>query len=481
MPPNYVNIYRALLIATILLGIAVFFLGLGNIPFLSFNEARRAIPAANMISEGNWLLPKLNGELYITKPPLLYWLSATASLLFGVVNEWTARIPSALSACATAMLVHSFARRHFGAWSALFALQIIIANAGFAMLGRQAGIEMLLSFLCFSALICAFKYTYEEVGRKWLLLSYFLLGLAVLTKGPIALLFVTLPLLVDALYQRKPRQWQALSDPIGWLIFLLVGSSWYLAVTWQMGFDIWQSTVQKDMVTKIYGNSGEPIYNYILWLAADFFPAFFLICISPLTTWRAWKQRDVVISIMVALLVPFLIYTAFSDKHAKYLLPVYPIFAILLGHKLSEIFLKAGNRLKNIILILSMLMPAGYAIFYGVAEARVFHYRYEALPFIKSWFAEDLKQIPTYGYKHLDERLIYYANRNIPIIDDSKLASLKTMNAILLVEDSDIPKLKAEAQCTIKEFKPYLKRKGTLAILGFGTACQSGEALPSMN
>ncbi len=481
MPPNYANIYRALLIATILLGIAVFFWGLGNIPFLSFNEARRAIPAANMITEGNWLLPKLNGELYITKPPLLYWLSATISLLFGVVNEWTARIPSALSACATAWLVYSYTRRHFGAWSALFALQIIIANAGFAMLGRQAGIEMLLSFLCFSALICAFKYTYEEVGRKWLLLSYFLLGLAVLTKGPIALLFVTLPLLVDALYQRKPRQWQALRDPIGWLIFLTVGTSWYSAVTWQMGFDIWQSTVHKDMVTKIYGNTGEPIYNYILWLAGDFFPAFFLICISPLTTWRAWKQRDVLISLMFALLVPFLIYTAFSDKHAKYLLPIYPIFAILLGHKLSEIFLKAGYRLKNLILILSMLMPVGYAIFYVVAEAKVFHYRYEALPFIKSWFAEDLKQIPIYGYKHLDERLIYYANRNIPIIDDTKLSSLKTMDVILLVEDSDIPRLKTEAQCTIKEFKPYLKRKGALAILGFGSACQSGEVLPSKN
>ncbi|WP_047533791.1 ArnT family glycosyltransferase [Methylotenera sp. N17] len=481
MPPNHANLYRVLLIATALLGIAVFFWGLGNIPFLSFNEARRAIPAANMIKEGDWLLPKLNGELYITKPPLLYWLSATTSLLFDVVNEWTARIPSALSAFATAWLVYSYTRRHFGAWSALFALQIIIANAGFAMLGRQAGIEMLLTFLCFSALICAFKYTYEEVGRKWLLLSYFLLGLAVLTKGPIALLFVTLPLLVDALYQRKPRQWQVLRYPLGWLIFLAVGASWYLAVTWKMDFDIWQSTVQKDMVTKIYGNSGEPVYNYILWLAADFFPAFFLICISPLTTWRAWKQRDVTISLIVALLVPFLIYTAFSDKHAKYLLPVYPIFSILLGHKLSEIFLKAGNQLKNLILVLSMLMPIGYAIFYGVAEAKVFHYRYETLPLIKSWFAEEASHIPMFGYKHLDERLIYYANRNIPIIDDTKLASLTTMDAILLVEDSGILRLKAVAQCTIKEFKPYLSRKGALAILGFGAACQSAVVLPSMN
>lgn len=471
------NLYAALLIATILLGGIIFFYGLGNIPFLSFNEARRAIPAANIIKDGDWLLPKLNGELYITKPPLLYWLSATLSHFFGIVNEWTARIPSALSAFATAMLVFVYTRRHYGVWAALFALQIVIANAGISMLGRQAGIEMLLSFLCFSSLICAFKYTYEQAGRKWLLLSYFLLGLAVLTKGPIALLFVTLPLLICALYQRKPRLWQALRDPVGWLIFLVVGSSWYLAVTWKMGFDIWQTIVQKDMAAKVYGNTGEPIYNYVLWIAADFFPVFFLILISPIATLRRWKQHDVTTSLLIGLLVPFLIYTAFSDKHAKYLLPVYPIFAILLGVKLSEIFHKAGNRLKKIILGLSILMPVGYALFYTFAEAKIFYYRYETLPLISKWFTEDTSHLPIYGYQHLDERLIYYANRNIPIINDSKLPSLKTSNAILLVEDSDIPRLKAEAQCTIKEFKPYLSRKGALAILGFGVACESQAIL----
>lgn len=465
------NLYRITLIATILLGITVFLWGLGNIPFLSFNEARRAIPASNMIKDSDWLLPKLNGELYITKPPLLYWISATISQLFGIVNEWTARLPSALSAIATSTLVFLYARRHYGAWAALFSLQIIIANASFSMLGRQAGIEMLLSFLCFSSLICAFKYTHEKVGRKWLILSYFLLGLAVLTKGPIALLFVTLPLLICALYQRKYRQWEVLRDPVGWLIFLLVASSWYLAVSWQMGFDIWQSTVHKDMVTKIYGNTGEPFYNYILWLAADFFPVIFLIFISPITTWRRWKQHDVTTSLIIGFLVPFLIYTAFSDKHAKYLLPIYPIFAILIGHKLSEIYQNGNGRFQKIVLGLLILMPISYAIFYAFAQAKVFHYRYEAIPQINKWFSDESNDLPIYGYKHLDERLIYYANRNIPIIDDSKLPFLKASNAILLVEDSDISRLKTETQCTIKEFKPYLSRKGSLAILGFGAAC----------
>lgn len=475
MQQEHANLHRALLITTIVLGAVVLFWGLGSVPLLSFNEARRAIPAANMIADGDWLLPKLNGELYITKPPLLYWLSATISYVTGAVNEWTARLPSALSAAAIAWLVYAYARRHFGAWAALFSLQIIIANAGFAMLGRQAGIEMLLSLLCFGALIAALKFTHEGLGRKWLFLSYFLLGAAVLTKGPIALLFVTLPLLLDALYQRKPRQWMALRDPIAWLIFLLVGASWYLVVTLQMGADIWQSTVQKDMMTKIYGNAGEPVFNYVLWLATDFFPVFMLLLIAPMATWRLWKQQDVAVSLLIAFLVPFAIYTAFSDKHAKYLLPVYPVLAILLGHRLSLLYAAAGSKLKQCILVLSIVLPAGYAVFYAFAEAKVFHYRYQALPQIQHWIAEDASRIPIYGYQHLDERLMYYAKRNIPIISDTELATLKNTNAILLVENTDIAKVKTQAECTIKEFKPYLRRKGVLTAFGFGAVCQKNQ------
>jgi len=464
-------LFIMLLSLTVLLGAAVLFWGLGDIPLLTYNEARRAVPAANMIADGDWLLPKLNGELYITKPPLIYWAAAATSYLFGVVNEWTVRIPSALAAAAIAILAYRYALRQFGAWSALFTLQILIANAGFAMLGRRAGIEMLLAALCFSSLLSALKYTHENSGRQWLLLSYFLLGAAVLAKGPIALLFVTVPLLFDALYQRQPRQWQALRDPLGWVIFLLVGLSWYVAVTLQMGVDIWRATVHTDMVNKMYGASGEPFYNYFLWLAADFFPASLLLFITPVAVWLRWKKSDVTVSLCIAFIVPFLIYTAFSDKHAKYLLPVYPLVAILLGCRLGELVSNAGPRLRRCLFIAGILLPAGYAAFYAVAEARMFHYRYQALPLIKDWFAGNVDNVPVYGYVDLDERLIYYANRNIPIIDDAKLESLKTSNAILLVEDSDIAKIQPQAKCLIKEFKPYLKKDGTLAVFGFGSAC----------
>ena len=49
--------------------VLLFFWGLGNVPFLSVNEARRAVTVREMRAAGGWLLPYMNGELYLSKPP----------------------------------------------------------------------------------------------------------------------------------------------------------------------------------------------------------------------------------------------------------------------------------------------------------------------------------------------------------------------------------------------------------------------------
>jgi 4-amino-4-deoxy-L-arabinose transferase-like glycosyltransferase len=108
-----------------------------------------------MFATGDWLFPRLNGELYISKPPLIYWLAAEVSWLFGTVNEWTVRLPSAMAASAIAIVIYRYMRTRFGAWPALFAVQLLIANVSFAMFARRAEIEMLLTALCFFSFLSA--------------------------------------------------------------------------------------------------------------------------------------------------------------------------------------------------------------------------------------------------------------------------------------------------------------------------------------
>lgn len=471
-PPADTQLYRRLLHATILLGALVFFWGLGDIALMSFNEARRAIPASGIFAGGDWLLPRINGELYLSKPPLLYWLAAITARLSGSANEWAIRLPSALAASTVVVISYRYALRKFGAWPALFTAQLLIANAGFAMFARRAEIEMLLAALCSSALLAALCYTRGEGGRGWLRLSYLLLGLAVLTKGPLALLFVTLPLLADALYGRSARQWDALRDLAGWAIFLVVGLSWYIAVTWQLGPEIWGAIARKDMLNKMQSTSGEPFYNYFLWLLTDFFPASLLIFVYPVATWRRWKMQDDRVALLIAIAIPLLIYTLFSDKHAKYLLPAYPFLAILLGIRLGELLEHAGTALRRGLLTAGVLLPALYASFFGIAEARIFDYRTAALPQFEQWL-QTTHGIPVYGYLDLDERLIFYAHRNVPFIDTSLLLQLKNSGnpALVIAENAHIAEVATQADCLVRKFSPYLKKNKSLAIFGIGSAC----------
>ena len=202
--------YPLFLWVTVIIASIVFFWGLGSIELMSLNEGRRALAIKEMVSSGDWLLPHLNGELYLTKPPLLYWISSAFALVLGGVSEWTLRLPSAFAAVTVLTMAYRYTLKQSGQWAALFSVQLLVANLGFAMLGRRAEIEMLLTALCVGSLLSALKYIQDAsdqlpANKNWIYLSYFLLALALMTKGPLVLLFVTLPLIIAAIYSKNPH------------------------------------------------------------------------------------------------------------------------------------------------------------------------------------------------------------------------------------------------------------------------------------
>lgn len=459
-------------IATLLACLGILFWGLGDIPLLSLNEARRAVPIQEMPASGDWLLPHLNGALYIAKPPLFYWLGAAAAALLGGADEWAVRLPSALAALAALWAVYRMALKQFGRWPALFAVQILLANAGFATFARRAEIEMLLTALCSLSLLAALGYIAENKSRRWLWLSYGLLGLALLSKGPVALLFVTLPLLGYALYRREARAWQALRCGEGWLLMLAVGLSWYGAVVARLGLDAWLGVIRGDMLGKMQGGEGvrEPFYYYLLWLLGDFAPAVCLLLPGPKALLRNWLKQPATALPLFAFALPLLAFSLFGDKHAKYLLPAYPALALLLGQRLGELTEKGARRWLKIV---GILLPLGWCAYFAVGEARLYHYRYAALPEIAD-FLRGHQAVPVYGYGELDMRTVYYHGRPIPFLKPQDAAAKlhEAAPALLLAEqDAIVAAAKLPGVCLLREFQPYLKRGKRAAVFGSGRLC----------
>jgi len=479
MRSNATKANQFFLMATILCGLLVLFFGLGSLQLMSLNEGRRALAIKEMFATGNWLLPTQNGELYLTKPPFLYWVSLFFSCIVGQVNEWTLRLPSAFAGLSVGIMVYFYTKKYFGNWAALFALQLLIANAGLAMLARRVEIEMLLTALCVGALLSAIQFIEsKENGIQkviwqnniWIYISYVLLGLAVLTKGPVAMLFVTLPLLVTAIWTKNTRTIQVLSNKTGWLLFFIVASTWYLAVTLKLGPDIWSTIAKRDMLEKMQNDDhAKPLLSYLGWIATDFLLLISLFLYKPKALWHQYQAQLYFLILIVAAVLVVVIFSLFSNKHAKYLLPLYPIIIILLSVQLTKVFENAGETFKKCILALGVLLPFIFALFYILAEPKLFNYRVAIFPQFERWTA-DLPVEQLYALENIDMRLVYYAQKPIKIISVEQLATLKK-SAIILLEEKQMAGIGEIQTCPIKTFEPYLKKHKKLIVRGLGSVC----------
>src|SRR5262245_54455834 len=180
-------------------------------PCLSFHlfepdEGRYAEIAREMVVRGEWIVPMLQGEPYLDKPPLLYWLTMLSYRVFGI-QEWSARLAPALALHLTVLWVYFFGRRHFGERGAFWGALLLGLAPGFVSMGRLLLLDGLLCLWVTLALFAAFEAVRGDKLRwGWWLLSAFACGLGVLTKGPIAFVLLVPPLLAFRWLTNPKRQ-----------------------------------------------------------------------------------------------------------------------------------------------------------------------------------------------------------------------------------------------------------------------------------
>lgn len=455
-----------------LLALAVLLWRLGALPLLSENEGRRAAVIQTMHASGDWLVPRLNDAVYIDKPPLHYWLGLAVAHLRGASDAWAVRLPSALAALALLAGLYGTVRRQApaGSWAAAFAVLALLCNVGFSMFGRRAEIDMLFTALAGGAWLAASHWLLTDRRRRWLDLAYALLGLALLTKGPVALLFFPAPLLGPYLFSRERAVLTALRHWHGWALALVIALPWYAAVTARYGWMIWAPVAATDLAGKAYGVAFDPIYDYPLWLLGDFAPFSLLLLARPRATWRAWRATPSGRVHLFGLLLPLLVLSLLANKHAKYVLPAYPAAAALLGLRLAD-FASVSKRCWQTIALGGLLLAVGWAAYYAFGEARLFRYRYVGL----GELATALRAAPTpvFTLQPVDARLLYYYGAPIRQIDAATLqAKVARAPLHLVVENyAKITLPEGIERCGVQRFTPYLKRGRTALLLTVATDC----------
>ena len=168
---------------------AIYLSALGSLE-IKGEEGRRILPAVTMLESGNYLVPQVGSEPYFRKPPLINWLVAASFKITAIRNEWTARLPSALSVLAAALAFAFVSRRALGARGSFFAALMWMTSFGLIEKGRLIEIEGLYVSLFAIAFVCWFSW-WQERRSPWLtwLVPFVVLGFGLLAKGPLNLFF----------------------------------------------------------------------------------------------------------------------------------------------------------------------------------------------------------------------------------------------------------------------------------------------------
>lgn len=202
------------------------------------DEARHAEVAREMAASGDWVVPTLYHVTYLEKPPLFYWILGGSISLFGA-TENAVRWPVALIGLATIAATAAYAGRAGGGRLAAHAALVLAASGGFLFSCRLVLLDVL-----FAALIAGVLFLFHALAtgrarksRPLLGALYFLLGLAVLTKGPTG---AAIPLVAGAAYFTITRSWRTLPSfrPLfGAAVLVAVTAPWFaLAESRSPGF-----------------------------------------------------------------------------------------------------------------------------------------------------------------------------------------------------------------------------------------------------
>lgn len=216
-------------------------------PFFD-NEGRYAGVAREMLLGGDWVTPRMDGTLFLNKPPLTYWLTAAAFRAFGL-TEW-ARLSSVILAMGTLLATCRLGARLFGERTGLLAGAFLATAVGFVLEARTLRPDSVLIAVVTLALLCWHHADDPATPEPtpWLVALYGALGLGMLAKGAVPVVVVAIPIAFVTLRERGLTGLRRLRPGLGLAVLAAVVLPWHVAVSWRHPGFAWDYVVNQHLL-----------------------------------------------------------------------------------------------------------------------------------------------------------------------------------------------------------------------------------------
>jgi 4-amino-4-deoxy-L-arabinose transferase-like glycosyltransferase len=312
----------------------LYFWFLGATPLEDFDEAYYAIGAREMLARHDLGTPYMNGVPFLQKPVLIYWLIAASFAVFGQ-SEFSARLLSALLGTGLVLFTYFLGTRLLNRRAGFLAGLALALNYMWIGLSRDASIDIPLVALLTPALFTFYLATRETGARarRLYLVGYPLLGLALLAKGPVPVVAVTIGVVAYLLAARRLRS--ALREMRllpGLLLLLAVAVPWYWYEL-RLHPEFWRIF----FIGEHFGHIGgvvarkEPVWGNLRYLLTYFFPWVAFLPGAFVYTFRQTDREHVLRFCSWQVIAVVALFSLPQSKLAHYLAPAFPALALLVG------------------------------------------------------------------------------------------------------------------------------------------------------
>ncbi len=337
----------------LLLALPLLFIGLGNHGFWLTDEPFVAEVAREMHSSGDWIVPRLNGEPFLEKPPLHYLMVGGLYRLLGV-TPLAARLPSATLLLLTTVAIYFLGRRLLPeptafAGALLFpTVQLVFRTARFCLVDPSLTLFVTLAFL-------AAAHAFGRDRRAWgVSATWVFAALAFLAKGPVGPAVIVSGLLPFAIARGRWRGASLREHAGGAALFAAVVGPW-LAGLWSAGGGtFFREAFLANTWGRFSGGAGlapahdlpgahdAPMWDYCWNLPVSFFPWTPLVILTVAAAANRWLRRvpppgderpGATEFLWSAFGGAFVLLSLSASKRGIYLLPLYPIFCLLLARE----------------------------------------------------------------------------------------------------------------------------------------------------
>jgi 4-amino-4-deoxy-L-arabinose transferase-like glycosyltransferase len=352
----------------VLLGIALFGWRLGSHDLWPTDEPRFGLVAKEMRARGDYVVLSHNDHLYTDKPPLLFWAINGFAAIGGGVDEWAARLPSAVAGIASLLVILALGEALFDRRTGFLGAVVFATSVQILERARWVSIDMTLTLFVLVAIALLWRAAAGETRSAGSArLAWLAMGLATLAKGPVGLALPILVVVPALLLAGERRALKRLFPASGILIYMVVTLAWFAPFAERIGPEQALRILGRQTVTRYVDawNGRQPFWFYAWRFPLGFFPWSILLPWAAIAAFLEYREPERRASrfLLVWVGAILLFFSCSTGKRGVYIMPLYPAAALLV----ARLFTRDARQA----LVQGTLAWAAFAVTAGAAVVAV--------------------------------------------------------------------------------------------------------------